>query len=134
MYKRQAGQDGWQAPTRATSRAWLVGVGERDPYADPVETTVCFYGPMALARGGPRSRISINQLGLNRKELLASRERLLHRLDHILDLLERDGVTPDVAKELWSEIDQYTLASSEFSSCATHFVLLQTDERNLSRP
>ena len=103
-----------------------------DPYVDDVEKEVAFWGPMALARGRSRARATINELELNRKDLLFARVETLRRLEMLLDLVER--VTGELQRTLWLEINAATAADGEYASACRQFLEAQMAERSLKRP
>lgn len=105
-----------------------------DPYVDQVEEEIAFGGPFAFARGGPRSKATIVQLDLNRKDLLHARVQVLEHLVTLLDLVERSTGDPALRESLWLEIDAMTDAQGEFASVCRQFVASQTEERGLARP
>lgn len=105
-----------------------------DPYTDEVEDDLAFGGPLALPRGGPRSRATVARLGLNRMELLYGRAQVLEKLDLLLDLVERAEGQPAVTESLWFEIDTLTAANSEFASACRHFLTSEITKRGLARP
>ena len=105
-----------------------------DPYIDDVEEAVAFGGPLALPRGGDRSRGTITRLDLNRLDLLFARGEALMRLDRLLDLLERAANEPAPLRALWLDIDKVTAAAGEFASACRYFLAWQMAERGLTRP
>ena len=105
-----------------------------DPYVDEVEDAVVFFGPLALARGGPPARATITRLALNRSALLFARGEAIESLDKLLDLVERTGSKPDVLRSLWLDIDVMTAAAGEFASACRHFLGSQMAERGLTKP
>lgn len=104
-----------------------------DPYVDDVERDLAFGGPLALPRGGPRSRATVTRLDLNRMELLYERAQALEKLDLLLELVERAVNQPAVFESLWLEIDSLTAASSEFASACRHFLASEASKRGLTR-
>ncbi len=105
-----------------------------DPHVDDVEEEMVFFGPLALARGGPRVRATITCLALNRMALLFARGEAITHLDRLLDLVERAGSEPDVLRSLWLDIDVMTAAAGEFASACRHFLASQIAERGLTKP
>lgn len=105
-----------------------------NPYQDDVEQALAFGGPLALPRGGPRSRATITRLDLNRMELLFARAQVLQKLDLLLDLVERATSQSAVTESLWLEIDALTEGSSEFASACRHFLASESAKRGLTRP
>ena len=105
-----------------------------DPYVDDVEEDLAFGGPLALPRGGARSRATIARLDLNRKGLVFARGETLQRLYSLLDVVERAASEPDVLQSLWLEIDGVTASKGEFASACRQFLKSQMEERGLTRP
>lgn len=105
-----------------------------DPYTDDVEEAVAFGGPLALPRGGDRSRATITILRLNRMDLLFARGEALSRLDRLLDLVERAANEPAALRVLWLDIDTVTAAEGEFASACRYFLAWQMEERGLTKP
>ena len=105
-----------------------------DPHSDDVERLVAFMGPMALGRGGARSRVTVRVLKLNRPALMHDRKEALERLDGLLDSLQTAAGQPDVVIALWLEIDEMVSAEAEYASACRYFLAWQMEERNLERP
>ena len=105
-----------------------------DPFVDDVEEAVAFGGPLALPRGGDRSRATITRLRLNRMDLLFARGETLSRLDGLLDLVERAANQPAALRALWLDIDIVTAAEGEFASACRYFLAWQMGERGLTKP
>ena len=105
-----------------------------DPYADDVEEAVAFGGPLALPRGGDRSRATITRLRLNRMDLLFARGEALSRLDGLLDLVERAANEPAALRAIWLDIEMVTAAEGEFASACRYFLAWQMGERGLTKP
>ena len=105
-----------------------------DPYSDDVETSVVFYGPMALARDSASADATIARLDLNRAELLFSRKTVLEGLERLFLLIERASGVEAVERAIWLDIDKATSANAEFASACRQFVEARTLERRLSRP
>lgn len=104
-----------------------------NPYIDDPESEIAFGGPLAIPRGGPRSRITISTLDLNRVDLLfARKERLQHIID-LLDLIEQAKNQVAVQTAMWSSIDELTSDGSEFASACRYFVRAECEQRGLSR-
>ena len=97
-----------------------------DPYVDDVETEIEFVGPLALPRGGPTARVSINVLQLNRKNLVSARLEALKGIELMVDSMQR---TPDqtLRKAIWSEIALRMKPDAEFAAMVRDFV----DDRKL---
>ena len=105
-----------------------------DPYIDDVEESVAFGGPLALPRGGDRSRATITRLDLNRMDLLFGRGEALTRLDRLLDLVERAANEQAPLRVLWLDIDKMTAAAGEFASACRQFLAWQIAQRGLTKP
>lgn len=104
-----------------------------DPHLDDVETMVVFAGSFALAECGSRADKTIEQLNLNRPDLLLARERVLKSLGRILDLVARAVAEPAVVNELWLDIDSLTTASGEFASACRQDLECQLETRGIAR-
>lgn len=103
-----------------------------NPYVDDPEAEISFGGPMALARGGARARMTISRLGLNRKDLVFSRTQVLQRISDLLALIER--AEADLQAALWVDVDALVAGESEFASACRYFVRSQCEERQITRP
>ena len=105
-----------------------------NPYVDDAEAGISFYGPFALPRGGPRSRMTITELDLNRKDLLFARGQVIERLDTLLDLIERAAGDNALEEALWADVDRLAASDAEFASAARYFLGAECDSRGLTRP
>ena len=105
-----------------------------NPYIDDPGEEVSFYGPLALPKGGARSRLTISTLKLNRMELLFSRSQLIERICNLLDLIERSEGDVTLQRALWIDVDRLIESTAEFSSACRYFVLASCRDRGLERP
>lgn len=105
-----------------------------DPHVDDVETMVVFAGSFALAEPGRRADKTIEQLKLNRPDLLLAREEVLKDLGRNLDRLERFANMRELVDQLWCDVERLTAAEGEFASACRQILEQQLVKRGIAKP
>jgi hypothetical protein len=99
-----------------------------NPYLDPVEAELAFYGPMAIDRSD-KAKLTVSRLRLNRPDLLFRREGALRTVLQILDLLTKASENKALVEALRAELQDKMVAAAEYASCTKNFISAEAPRR-----